>query len=106
MSPLYISCNNEHHNVAQLLLSKGADMNLCYKDGLSPLMAACFKGYDSIVQLLLNHGADINLCSKDGYSPLLFAAVAKNCSILKTILKIENETIFINGCDFKGFIPR
>eukprot|EP00105_Crassostrea_gigas_P036826 XP_019920974.1 PREDICTED: uncharacterized protein LOC105323896 [Crassostrea gigas] len=57
----------------QLLLSNGADINLCNEDGYSPLYIACQTGHDSTVQLLLSNGADINLCTKNGTSPLYIA---------------------------------
>nr|XP_034330656.1 uncharacterized protein LOC105344498 isoform X23 [Crassostrea gigas]XP_034330657.1 uncharacterized protein LOC105344498 isoform X23 [Crassostrea gigas] len=57
----------------QLLLSNGADINLCKKDGTSPLFIACQNGHDSTVQLLLSNGADINLRNKNGATPLYIA---------------------------------
>nr|XP_034330481.1 uncharacterized protein LOC105323896 [Crassostrea gigas] len=40
----------------QLLLSNGADINLCNKNGATPLYIACQNGHDSTIQLLLSNG--------------------------------------------------
>lgn len=47
-----------------LLLSHGADINLCDKYCESPIYIACRNGHDRTVQLLLSHLADIDLCDK------------------------------------------
>eukprot|EP00105_Crassostrea_gigas_P037644 XP_019921792.1 PREDICTED: uncharacterized protein LOC109618466 [Crassostrea gigas] len=60
-------------NTVQLLLSNGADINLCKENGASPLSIACLVGHNSTVQLLLSNGADINLCAEYGTSPLYIA---------------------------------
>ncbi|XP_052678162.1 ankyrin repeat and KH domain-containing protein mask-like [Crassostrea angulata] len=61
------------YKTVQLLLSNGADINLCREDGASPLYIACLKGHDRTVKLLLSNGADINLCEENGASPLYIA---------------------------------
>ena len=53
-------------DVVKCLLSSGADINLCDKDGKSPLFAASEKGKCDVVQCLLSSGADINLCNDSG----------------------------------------
>lgn len=52
--------NERRDNTVQLLLNKGANINLCNKNGYSPLFLACFDGYNTTVEILLNNGADIN----------------------------------------------
>lgn len=65
-SPLYIACQNGHESTAQLLLSNGADIDLCIEDGTNPICVACFDG-----------------CRKDGASPLLVACENGNDRTVK-----------------------
>eukprot|EP00105_Crassostrea_gigas_P035545 XP_019919693.1 PREDICTED: ankyrin repeat and SOCS box protein 3-like [Crassostrea gigas] len=85
-SPLHIACQNGHDSTVQLLLSKGADINLCMEYGASPLYMACQNGHNSTVQLLLNKGADINLCMEDGASPLFIACQKGHDSTVQLLL--------------------
>ena len=62
-APLFIACSY-YEEMAKLLISKGADINITTYSGDSPLMAACFLSED-IVELLLSKGADINAKNKD-----------------------------------------
>eukprot|EP00105_Crassostrea_gigas_P034772 XP_019918920.1 PREDICTED: ankyrin-3-like isoform X2 [Crassostrea gigas] len=70
----------------QLLLSKGADINLCKENGASPLFIACENGYDSTVQLLLNEGADNSLCDANGASPFHIACQNGHDSTVQLLL--------------------
>jgi ankyrin repeat protein len=56
---LIVSCRGEC-DVAKCLLSSGADINLCNKQGSSPLYVASEKGECDVVKCLLSSGADIN----------------------------------------------
>ena len=53
-----------HCDVVKCLLSSGADINLCDKDGESPLFAASGLEECDVVKCLLSSGANINLSSK------------------------------------------
>lgn len=69
VSPLYIACQNGHDNIVKLLLSNGADLNICEENGrASPLYIACREGHEQNVILLLSKGAEINPCNKTGLS--------------------------------------
>lgn len=80
------SVSNRHHSIAQLLLSKGADINVCKKNGPSPLYMACLYGIENIVQLLLINRADINLCTMFRLSPLYIACRNEHEHIVKLLL--------------------
>ena len=75
LCPLYLACQREHESIVQLLLNKGADVNLCNEKGFSPLYVACHTGHEGIVQILMNSGADKNVCNKNGLSPLYIATL-------------------------------
>jgi len=63
-TPLFIACSY-YEEMAKLLISKGADVNIKTYGGDSPLMAACFNS-EELVDLLLSKGADINAKNNDG----------------------------------------
>ncbi|XP_065938642.1 uncharacterized protein [Magallana gigas] len=86
----------------KLLLSKGADINLCQESGASPLFIACYSGHDSTVKLLLSNGADINLCQENGASPLYIACKNEHDSTVKLLLSNGAD---INLCDESGIRP-
>lgn len=77
---------NKDDSIVQILLSNGADINLCDDYGASPLYKACEHGYDSIAQILLSKGADINLCLKNGASPLHIACKNKFESMVQLLV--------------------
>ena len=62
-TPLFIACSY-YEEMAKLLISKGADVNITTYGGDSPLMAACFIS-EELVELLLSKGADIHAKNKD-----------------------------------------
>ncbi|XP_052703932.1 uncharacterized protein LOC128180109 [Crassostrea angulata] len=86
----------------QLLLNKGADINLCEKNGTGPLYIACQNGHDITVQLLLSNGADINLCKKNGTGPLYIACQNGHDS---TVQLLSSYGANINLCDEDGASP-
>ena len=55
--------------VVQLLIEKGADVNLKNGDGATPLHSAAFLGRVDVAKLLLENGADIKTHNNDGATP-------------------------------------
>jgi ankyrin repeat protein len=64
-----------HCDVVKCLLSSGADINLCDKQGKSPLFIASKEGKCDVVKCLLSSGAYINWCDHRGQSPLSIASM-------------------------------
>jgi ankyrin repeat protein len=62
--------------LAEGLVSGGADVNLSNKAGTSPLMRASSKGFDSTVGFLLNHGAELEAKDNGGFTALHYATNA------------------------------
>lgn len=99
-TPLILAAGNntkEHssemwrNTTVELLLRKGADINLCNNSGVSPLYIASLNGYDKTVELLLKYGPDINLAEDYGESPLFAASKYGHDKIV--------ELLIINGAD-------
>jgi cytohesin len=73
-TPLHYAAMYGRHEIAELLLERGADPNIQDNDGDTPLHLAAANGYSEIVKLLLEHGADPNVQDYGGMTPLHYAA--------------------------------
>ncbi|MRX37162.1 ankyrin repeat domain-containing protein [Aminobacter sp. MDW-2] len=73
VTALYIACETGNAALADLLIKRGADVNLPVSWQRTPLYAANKAGFADIVKLLLGHGADPNQLAK-GQTPLHVAA--------------------------------
>ena len=74
-TPLHYAVGNGHKEIAELLISKGADVNAKDKIRGNPLHYAVAYDYKEISVLLIAKGADVN--AKDGKfggTPLHYAA--------------------------------
>ena len=63
-----------HRNIIQLLLSKGASLEVKDMDGSTPLHRAVRGGHTNTVELLLSKGASLEAKDTDGWTPLHYAA--------------------------------
>jgi len=55
-----IAANNGHERAVELLLQRGAEVDLQDSDGWTALMCAADNGHERVVELLLRRGAKIN----------------------------------------------
>ncbi len=90
-----------HHDIADLLLEKGALVDIPsvsddymdnssvweFRPGTTPLHCAARFGNTKIVQLLLQHGADINATAKNGATPFLNAAEQNSVEIMRLLIQ-------------------
>ena len=95
--PLHIAVLVGHEGITELLLQKGADINIRARDqnGGTPLHWAAFLGNKQMAELLVEAGADINSTDYDGYTPL-DAAVSNPDLAPKTKLEIS-DFLRMNG---------
>ena len=61
-------------DMLELLIERGADVNLAYEDGWTPLHFATVLGEKEIVKLLLGQGAAVDQANSNGDTPLMIAA--------------------------------
>ena len=70
----------------KVLVSHGAEINTCDKDGLSPLMTVTLWGHDVVVKQLLDLGANVNAAGTGGRTALMQSAIDGTIQITKLLL--------------------
>lgn len=70
LTALHYASRDGHFEAAELLLSRGADVNKVSGDGTSPLLMATINGNYDLAIRYLGEGADPNMESEDGAAPL------------------------------------
>lgn len=74
-TPLHHAADNGLWELAEMLIRRGADVNVQQSDGDTPLHHAAFRGDERMVGLLLSFGAD---CNRQNYlfgqTPLHYAS--------------------------------
>ncbi|XP_027175387.1 tankyrase-1 [Coffea eugenioides] len=90
---LHLTCLYGHLPCVQLLLERGANLEVKDEDGALPLHDACAGGYTDIVQLLLNSGNSPECVKRmlesvdlDGDTPLHHAARGEHMEAIRLLL--------------------
>ncbi|HBG25696.1 MAG: hypothetical protein A2Y10_20545 [Planctomycetes bacterium GWF2_41_51] len=73
-TPLHFGVMNNHQEMAEMLISKGADVNAKDSDGNTPLHLAAAGGNPEMCKMLTEKGAQINVKNLKGRTPLDLAA--------------------------------
>ena len=81
---LHLTAN---HKVVQLLLERGADVDLVDDHGQTPLMVASRDNRTEIVKVLLESSADATIARKDGLTPLHAATSQGNVMLIELLVK-------------------
>jgi uncharacterized protein len=84
---LCLAARGKHRAVAELLLERGAQVDLQSEDrGYSPLMDAAQAGSADLVGLFLERGADPDLKSKDGQTALVVAVGRNDADVARLLV--------------------
>eukprot|EP00416_Gambierdiscus_australes_P045603 CAMPEP_0171097122 /NCGR_PEP_ID=MMETSP0766_2-20121228/47022_1 /TAXON_ID=439317 /ORGANISM="Gambierdiscus australes, Strain CAWD 149" /LENGTH=241 /DNA_ID=CAMNT_0011556265 /DNA_START=53 /DNA_END=781 /DNA_ORIENTATION=- len=83
---LHRACANGHQEIAEFLLSKGADPNVEDEEGWVPLHSCASKGDAALVDLLLTAKADANASTSSGSASLHFAASKGHVDVVQLLL--------------------
>jgi len=67
---LHYAANRGHIEIVQLLLERGAKLDIQDKDKKTPLHEAMAYHHDKVARLLIEKGANVNLRDKEGKTPL------------------------------------
>jgi Zn finger protein HypA/HybF involved in hydrogenase expression len=95
---LYLACDKGQPKVAELLIARGADVNLTPPSGSTALQVAIYRGFDSyklkpkagfpeLYRALLAKGAEVNTSDVNGNTPLIAAAEKDDVATLKLLLE-------------------
>merc|ERR1712048_1069991 len=76
---------NSCTDAVNLLLSRGASVRACARDGKNAAMLAAMDGADQLVMLIVNKNAAINKKDDNGW-PILFFACSTNTRLTKALL--------------------
>ena len=97
---LFDACDDGIHDISEVLIQFGADVNSVVVDQQTPLFIACLDAHPACVELLLAHGAIVSSLNSnngvDELTPLMAAAYEDDYYYL-----IDNE---INELVFNEFI--
>ncbi len=83
---LQLAAANDHSDVVEALIERGAQINAQDLEGASALMLAAEKGHTAIVQQLLRAGADPALRSHRGETALGFATMGGYTPVVRVLL--------------------
>jgi len=83
---LHYAARNRNIELADLLLSAGANANAANRYNITPLSLACDNGDAAMVARLLKAGADANQVSEQGQTPLMNASLAGNVEAIHLLL--------------------
>jgi ankyrin repeat protein len=88
-TPLLAAIVTGNKDMTELLIAKGADVNVRGSDGTTPLHAAALLGDKDWVELLIEKGADINAKDSSGRTPLQAAAFSVNHKAIAELLSAK-----------------
>jgi ankyrin repeat protein len=77
--------------IVELLIAKGADVNVKSGFGQTPLHWACNEGRH-VAELLIAKGADVNAKDEEGFTPMDHAAIGGNKKIADLLRKHGGKT--------------
>ena len=107
-SALSFAIDNQSIELVQLLLDRGAQVNLQNNRGVSALMLAVNKGNVEVVKELLERGADVNLKGEGGSTALLSILADRDVPQQSKIVIVNlllNYHADVNIRDNSGFAP-
>src|SRR5207244_2589367 len=98
ITALRVASGRGHTEVVRILLSSGANPNICDKSRITPLMVSSQICNIEIVQVLLSAGANVNAIDNQGRTALMFAL---HRTPIRTVLIFNEEICTTHDTLFK-----
>lgn len=95
-TPLGVACQKNNFNLAQLLLTHGAQVNFIGPYGYTPLYWACNENNSELAELLFHYGAEPSLAPARVHSLTLLDIATRHSNLHLVLLLIKNR-VFINA---------
>ncbi|XP_011408170.2 PREDICTED: ankyrin repeat domain-containing protein 50-like, partial [Amphimedon queenslandica] len=94
---LHVAVRGGYHDVVQILLSAGADVNLIDTDGDTALIEAAREGNCDVVELLLKKGADPSHSNNYGETALVAAASREYSNIVQLLSEEDDPNTSVHN---------
>lgn len=88
-SPLALSYKYGCLDIAQYLVSHGADISTPDNDGFTSLYYCCKNGYKEGIRFLVSNGANIDSFSPDNWNPLTYSCFKGHYAIVELLLNLK-----------------
>ena len=86
LTPLHTAAYNGKLEIAEYLISKGADVNIRSVSASTPMHGAALRGHAEVVRLLIAKGADVNIANASGFVPVINASIGGNVGIVRMLI--------------------
>jgi ankyrin repeat protein len=85
-TPLHLATYNGQTEVAEFLLSAGAETDVQSASGSTPMHGAAYYGHPDALRVLIEHGAQVDIVNAGGFTPLMSACAAGHPEIATLLL--------------------
>ncbi|XP_046893261.1 CARD- and ANK-domain containing inflammasome adapter protein [Hypomesus transpacificus] len=88
---LHVAAEHGHLSIIELLLHRGAQLDVRDEEGYTPLHRAALRGHSQAVRGLVNAGAPIYALDKQSKTPLHLSVKNKHLGTVKTLVEEERK---------------
>jgi len=96
---LTIAADKGHFRFCDLILTRGAQVEVRNKKGNTSLWLACNGGHHEVVKLLVNKGADVNAADNRNVTPLMAAFRKGHIQVVRFLANVVSQFPSENECE-------